>query len=530
MSGLQTTTSRQLGQTHLQLRKEVQSSARRGRLFASIHTGLLCMSAMIAGLFFLALKDALFVLSAEMRLVLLILLTTSSMAAFAVLAIRPWRDKTFTHQAGEHIDAAAHEDKQPVTVGLTLKDPTDDDSLAQVLLQRAELRASHVARSVRPAQAYPMQLLRGPGSWLGMAVGLWLLLGLILPSQAFSMFSRVVMPWLDAPPFTLTQMQPQWTPEPPTAGDDVVLSVVPEGRMPEEVDWIVLNDHGDEAERFPMVNDGQGGFSYVLRQVDAPIQFRLEAFGRHTRTYTITPTPRPPIARTEDEGEGDEGSVAEPDGTTQFDPDKAARRDLEAHRDWPGIKADLEKLLRELAKAQAEAESIAPSDVEAMQALADKLGDLSSQAKAIADKLAAMQGELPAEAAQLIDALGEALANMKSAALPAAPSSSEGTPINGEPTPAQWLDQAADAAKTDQNQIGKGLGPSDLPSESGTTSGNPEESPEIRDPSTTGTHRETSGSGDTGPLPDAVIRQIPPSYRDHVSAYFERLAQEKDNP
>lgn len=529
MSHVQTPTSRRMHDAREQLNDGVRWTAQRGRVLASLSIVLICTAALVGGLFVVAIKDAVFDLPNAARIALLLALLLGSLGACLVLGIRPWLNQCFNRAAGEQIDLAAHARQQPVTVGLSLNAQLDDDSLALTLLQRAESRAAEVATSIKPKQAYPLRRLRGPGIWLMLAMGLWLLLAIIVPSQVSAMFARVVMPWGDTPPFSLTQLDPQWTPNPPDAGDDVMLTVEPTGLMPASVDWVRLDDKGKEAERFAMTSDGQGGFSHLLKRVTSSIVFRLEAHGRQTRTFTITPTLSPPIA-IDPSDETDNDATNEPDGSTTFDPDKIARRDLEAHRDWPGIKADLEQLLRDLGAAQRLAESIDAADAKAIQALADKLAELTGAAEQIAGQVIAMQGELPAEASALLDALANALANMQSAALPAPPSTINSAPGSGEPTPSQWLDQAAQATKADQQQIGQGVGPSDLPSDSGSASGQPGAGPDFRDPASTGTYDETNISGDDGPLPNAAMQQIPVSYRPLVSKYFQRLSEEQPQP
>lgn len=523
MSTIPTTTSRHLGDTREQLRAGVRWTAQRGRLFASLSAALRCLAVIVLGLFAVALMDVLFVLPDGVRTLLLIAMLIGTGGACVVLAMRPWLNAQFNKGAGQQIDQAARLEHQPVTLGLSLNQPMDDDTLTLSLLERAESRAADVAKSIKPSRAYPLRLLMHPGSWLMQTLGLWLLLAIIVPSQVWAIASRVLMPWGDTPPFSLTQLEPQWTPRPPDAGDDVTLTVEPTGLMPESVDWVRLDNAGVEAERLAMVSDGQGGFSHVLRRVQSPIDFRLEAHGRPTRTYTITPTPRPPIDSAQDP---DDDTSNTSDGSVTYDPDKVAKRDLESHRDWPGIKAKLQKLLDELADSQASAQSIDPADAAALQGLADKLADLTAQAKALAGELAAMQGDLPAEASALLDQLRDALTNMQSASLPAPPGQTDSTPGSGEPTPSQWLKQAGDAAQADQQQIGQGLGPSDQPTDSGTSSGDPGDSPDPRDPGSTGTTTAQNPSGDDGPLPDSVMQQVPPSYRAFVSAYFEKLADE----
>lgn len=529
MSVMQTTTTRRDSLARQQLHKDVRSAAQRGRLLASFSVVLLCAAAFVGGLFVVAIKDALFNLPEAMRLALFAVLLLGVLAFCVVLGLRPWFRERYNRAAGEQIDYIADRTQQPVTVGLSLNEPMDDDTLALKLIERAEARAADVAKTVKPKQAYPLRRLRAPGSWLGLALGLWLLLVLILPSQAFAMFARVLMPWSGTPPFSLTQLDPTWTPEPPGAGDDVLVEVAPTGLMPDLVDWVLLDGEGEELERFAMVSDGQGGFSHLVKRVESPIDFRLEANGRYTRRYTITPTPRPLVE--EEQGEASAGNAVETsEGTTTFDPDKVARRDLDAHEDWPALKQQLRQFIDELADVQALAEKTDPLDAEAMRALAEKIKDLIARGDALAGELAEVQGELPADAAALLDELAAALSNMQSAALPAMPASGEPSPGSGEPTPAQWLQQAIEAAKQDQEQIGLGIGPSELPTESGIGSGNQGQSPDLVDPNTSGTYRETNTSGDEGPLPDAAMQQVPPSYRDFVAAYFDRLAEEQDKP
>lgn len=510
------------------MREDVHQAAQRGRLLASLSVILLCAAVFIGGLLILGLKDAIFNLPAIARVALLILLVIGSVGACLCLSIRPWFNERFNRAAGEKLDHTANAPQQPVTVGLSINEPMDDDSLAMALLQRAQLRAADVTQSIKPAQAYPLRRLLGPSAWLALGLGPWLVLAIVSPSQAFALFARAAMPWGgDTPPFSLTQLDPQWAPAPPDAGVDVTLTVTPTGLMPKSVDWVRIDEQGNETERFAMAEDGQGGFRHLLKRVESPIDFRLESHGRHTRTYTITPTPRPIATGTPD----DEENGADPaDGSTTFDPDKIARRDLDTHRDWPAIKAKLQTLLQDLAEAESSAGGIDPTDLDALQALADKFAELTDQAKQIAGELSAIQGDLPAEASALLSELQDALTNMQSAALPAPPSTTQDSPTDAQPTPSQWLRDAADATQADQQKIGKGVGPSDLPTNSSTASGQPGDGPDLRDPAAEGTYDATSLSGDTGPLPEAVMRQVPPSYRGHVSAYFERLAEEQDRP
>lgn len=502
----------------------------RGRLLGSIGSLLFALGVLLSGLFILAVIDAVYPLAAAPRFTVMLLFLLSAAALGGTLAFKPWLNERFKFAAGEQIDRAGGALDQPVTRGLSLREPMDDDSLALMLIQRAEQRAADVAQSVEPRRAYPLANLRRQGRWLLLALGLWVLLAIILPGQFFSIFTRVALPWNDAPPFSLTQLDPTWEPKPPDAGDDVRVSVLPEGLMPESVDLLRVDSDGSEAERFEMLADAAGTFHYTLRQVEQPITFKLEAHGRATRSYTIQPTPRPP-ADADDDPNTDQGDETNDGGSTTYDPDRVIARDITTHPDWPDLKAKLDSLMAKLAEVQANAASIDPIDAKALAELADQIAELSADAKALAGDLQAVRGELPPDAAAALAELQAALAGMQSATIPAPPGSSA-SPSAGTPTPADWLDQAAKAAAQDRLRIAKGVGPSDQPTPEGVSSGNPDGTgPTVRDPSTSGTYDETGTNGESGPLPAAVMQQVPPSYRPLITAYFDRLAEpEPDTP
>jgi hypothetical protein len=489
---------------------------------------------LLGGLFVVAIKDAIFVLPSSARLALLLLLVLGSVGVCAVLATRPWRNAQLRKAAGERIDRVAEARQQPVTVGLSLEAPMDDDSLALMLLQRAETRASRVAADVKPAQAYPSRRLTAPGGWLAFAMGLWLVLALLLPTHVLGLVSRVLMPWSSTPPFSLTTMEPQWQPTAPTVGDDVWLSVEPRGRMPEEVDWVRLDERGKEAERFAMQSDRSGGFTHRLSGIDGPVAFRLEAFGRPTQAFTITPLLRSDssgdLAEADTESSATRANAEAPDGTTRFDADQVGRRDLDASEDWQAIKADVRSLIYALDRLKAQAQSVDPADDEALGTIAAQSAELAEQAEQLAKQLAAVRDELSAEASALLDDLASALASMQTAAIAAPPESAAQASASGQTSSADWLGDVVEAAEADRQAIGQGLGPSERPTESGLASGAPGLTSTPRDPSTSGVAVETTAGGDSGPLPDAAMQRVPPSYRDLVSVYFERVANDASQP
>lgn len=500
---------------------------------------LLRLGASLLSLLFAAFViDALLPMPGLVRLVLLlavlgVLLGLAVAGAFRLLKMSAAGELN----AAQRIDRTAQVTDQPVTryqAGMVL--PADDE-LSNLLAARTAQRADLAARVVKVPSALPLRGLLLSLSLFVVSLVCWLVLAAAFPSQFGAVLGRLVLPLGDRPPFSLTQFVPTWEPAPPSIGDDVAVSVQPEGRSIDTVDMVLLDGQGDEAERFTMTASADGVFNHRLRAIDQPITFRLEANQRYTRPYTITPMPRPPA---EEEGPKEFGAADDPGGTVTFDEQAVARRDLLAHPDWPGLEARLAELIEQLSEAQRRALAIDPADLEAVQQLDGDLRALSEQADALSGELVALQGELPEGAAASLAALIDTLGQMRSESLAAAPSQGQGegfasgkgdadTPSQATDLTQQWLDEAGAAAGADSQALATGLGRSSIPTESGTTSGsqsNANAVPNFSDPSASGTADEFGIGGDRGPLPPAVMQTVPASYRTHIKAYLNHLAED----
>lgn len=544
MTSLNTPTTQAIEGTRGQLLERVGKVANRVRLLKSASVVVIALGGVVGGLFLVGLVDAVVPMGGVMRLLLLLGLLLIAGVMMLRFAIRAWSQGRHKLAAAQQIDEAVHAPGQPVLQGVTLPEPSSDDALSIALRHRAEQRAAELAQSIKPRRAYPFSHLHHPGGWIVLGLLAWLILWIVFPWQFGNVLSRVLTPWVDSPAFSMTRMQPIWAPVSPGTGDDVSITVMPAGKLPNDVTLLRIGDDGQVAERFEMSSYGHGGFTHIIRKVDEPYTFKLETNGRSTRAFTIEPTDDPPAQQDPPEdpdqteatppgASGADGGSESEGGSTTFDPEAVAQRDLAAHPDWPGLQSALQKLIADLTAAQARAQSIDPNDLAAMQQLDADLAGLAALAEALSEQVGQMQSGLSPQAAGLLDQLKDALSKMQCQALGACPGgSSEGSdspPNPDAPTPEQWLDQAGEAAGADSKSVANGLGRSDSPTEIGTTSGSSDgDAPTFTDPRTGGGYDEASVSGETGPLPPAVMRQVPPSYRAHIAAYFNRLTEESE--
>lgn len=508
----------------------------RGRLIERARVLVTLFAVLLAGLLLLVLADAVFVLPAWFRaLVLLMLLAAVVTGGCYQLGLR-CRDESFRRElvSGERMDRLTDAIDQPVVRGLTLMAGGVDDELAIALRERAQLQAASRAEAIPSKRVYPAGDLWRPVVAALLVAATWSIGAAVFPSQLFNMVQRVWLPWTSAPPFSLTQLDPSWTPDPPAVGDDVRVEVTPTGRRPDAI-TVVLLDSSDEAiDRIKMRRLEEYQYAVTLRRIDGPVRFVLEVSDRPTRVYEITPR----AEKVDPERQVDPRDLQtapQPDtagGSTQFDEDLLATRLRDAHEDWPEIRDAVTALAQALGDAQTQAQAIAPGDLQAAQTLRDKISQLSQQASDLADQLKALQAELPPDAAATLDALIDALSQMQIASAAATPLTEAPDPASGQQpppgaqSPTAFAQNAADAARRDLSAISQGLGESETPSASGSLGGTePGVAAPVIDPTAVGSYDEQGRSTDTGPLPDAIMQQVPPSYRDYVRAYFEQLNQ-----
>lgn len=508
-----------------QLLAAVTRSALRGRMLASSASLLLMIALVLAVMLGVLVLDAFFVLGEAVRLAAWLLIVAATLSIGSALTRKPWRNPNHALAAAQRIELAAHAAGQPVVCGLSLADAAGGDRLATALRQRAEERAAALATRIPPAEAYPIARYRRPVIALIAIILAWVVLAACVPAQFGALLTRIAAPWIDAPPFALTTLRPTWTPDPVISGSDVLIDVEPRGRQPDRVDFIRLNKDGDEAERFRMQADPSSktmAYTHALTRVTEPITFKLEAFGRPTRAYTLSPMQlAAPQADTAD--------AAEPDRTDSPGPGDQpnTHRDLTSAQ-WQEIRQRIEALIAALGEAEARANAIEPSDPQSVADMADLIAALSADAAELAEQVAGLRDALAPDAAASLAELQAALSRMRSGQLPA-PATDPAQPSTGTGTPpGEWLGQAGRAARDDQRQIARGLGQADVPSDSGQATGTPDENaPTFNDPQASGRYDEQGVIGDDGPLPPAVMRRVPPRYRPFVNAYFNQIEKNK---
>lgn len=525
--------------TALRLRSKVARVASRGQWLATAGALLLVVAGLLAALFVVAAIDAVTPMGVPTRVTLLLFVLALSAGFGLTRIVRCWGDKRVHLAAAQQIERAGQSQDQPVVRGLSMIEAAQGDLLADALRQRARQRADRVAAAVPASRAYPLANLRMPALASAFAIAIWAAFAIAFPAQFVGQIARAAMPWSDTPPFSLTQLDPTWDPEAPLVGQDVTVAVTPSGKQPGTVDLLLVNEQGNEIERFTMRADNEGAFHRILRRVDQPVRFKLEAFGRPTRTHTITPVPTPADATRDRSSEAtdtsDTGDAQQPDGgSTSFDADAIAERDLRNHPDWPAMQERLDALLEKTKALQAETDAVDPSDLEALKQINSKVTELTALADALAKNLSTVQGDLPSQADARLEQITASLSDMQSAAVGRLPSNS-GTPsesegASGAPTPTQWAEQIKNALEADYQRIARATGFSDQPTTRGLASGTAgDDAPTIIDPAAAGTHTQQGTTGDTGPLPDAVMQQVPPSYRPLVNAYFSKLADQANS-
>ena len=379
------------------------------------------------------------------------------------------------HAAGL-IDQQAGDHTQPVTTALSLSPSGPEDPLSTVLRQRATQAASATAASCPPHAAVPMRGLSRPVGGLCLSLAVWLALGLVFPGLATVGLKRYAQPGAGHPPYSPTRFEVGWTPDAPEIGHGHHRPRRRGRGRP------AARDGGAAGGRRPAgaaARDAArrvGRVRVELHALREPVEFHLEAHGRPTRRYRVTPQPRQQAAAST-------GTVS-PDISVDLSPDTV---DLQDHPestapipDIPAFFARLAGLAGRLAATRRtgrRAESRTgpdTGDAEALAAALQKLQHEAAQLSEAADRLAGQN--LGVRAA--LHPAGEALGTMQIDNLapppPVPPGHSD--PAQGEGTddrPAgqagRWARQLADAARHDAASLAAGLGGSLAAMEAGQT-------------------------------------------------------------
>lgn len=427
--------------------------------------------------------------------------------------------------AGAMIDHHEASGRMDVLVGLDLaRSAQADDPLSVLLTGRAIEQSCAAAEAKTPREILPARLLGRPMSrlWLA-AVGL-LVMALLFPGIVPSGVHRLIQPTAPLPAYNLTRLEVSWSPAAPAYGADISLIVNTQGLKPAGVDILLLDRKGGIADQFALMPRDDDRFAGVLRNVREPIRFVLVVNGRRSAVYTITPQAEEDPEAPPSEEQPPEADI--PDGQTVRGPESQPSPESEAFTDnLAGLLEQLASLVEQIEQAQA-------GDAQELAAVRDAIKELLESAD-----LGAAQAEALTEAGvseALADALSELEQKLSAMGLGGVPAPPGGASPSdpADPQAAQsWLDQAAQAAREDEQALAEGLGALESASESGTSNlgGGPSDlSP--RDPSATGRFEGDLNRIDSGNLPQAMLRQVPARYRDHIAAYFRQLAQDPASP
>lgn len=144
-------------------------------------------------------------------------------------------------------------------------------------------------------------------SW-GAALGALLAVGAvwIASPRLFAMgVPRIMDPFGDHPAFTLTDFEIGWSPERVLAGDDVTVRVALSGRLPSMLDLVIVDGQGAPIDRAAMTAQPAGEsaspseYTAIVRDVRAPVRFRVEGDTGSSKRRVITPEMRPRIEAVE---------------------------------------------------------------------------------------------------------------------------------------------------------------------------------------------------------------------------------------
>ncbi|MFI4860459.1 MAG: hypothetical protein ACIAXF_07245 [Phycisphaerales bacterium JB063] len=419
---------------------------------------------------------------------------------------------------------------QPVVTALALEEPSSaEDALTQALRDRADAQGRAAAQHAEPRRAAPLSMLGRPAGWLGYALLGWLLLVLMMPTMPGRGLMRLFMPGLDVAPYSPASFEVAWEPAPPTVGDTVTVQATVTGRSPDQVELVVLDDDLNPIGR-RLMTPTEAGYELVFTDLREPVTFHLEAFGRRTRRYTITPDPLPPAERETGTGFGEEGASNE----APREVGGTLRQDDEAQATGDPADAALGHQMGQLAGLVNELSALAERLLEegdgsgaSLQAMSEAIDGLREDAEALAQQLAQAADRGDAGAGEALTDLAEALGSLEIAGL-GPPGAAGESGAEGESTARQWREEAAQAARNDAARLAQGLGEAQADIASGlATRAGSDPPPDFRDPAASGGYDETARSGEEGVLPDALMRQVPPSYRARTADYFRRLAQDR---
>lgn len=219
----------------------------------------------------------------------------------------------------------------PLTNALFLAPIADQvqDDFSHRLAQRSIERGRQAIEKVDVDAVLDRESLARELGWLWAVIVAWLVVLLIHPALAATGLSRIVNPFGQQDPVSLTQIDVRVNPDPTYVGEDATVTAEVTGRLPDRVEMVELDEQGRELRRWPMQQvrqDAQAGanglrgsasFERHLRELREPMTFRVEAGNVRSQPITIAPVPRPAGEATRDESRENESAGSKPGGAEE---------------------------------------------------------------------------------------------------------------------------------------------------------------------------------------------------------------------
>ncbi|MEX2213137.1 MAG: hypothetical protein WD768_03350 [Phycisphaeraceae bacterium] len=479
------------------------------------------VSILTAMLLVIVLLDAWIPMTAWLRLALGV-----ALLLFIVLAFRPregWSMLRWTRLARSIEERAAIAGNR-LTNAVCLADfaSSSHSALAVTLAQRSVSRGEEALAKADRARLVSHAMLRSRFLWLLPLLAAWVLLFTFIPRLPLGGLARVILPWGDYPPFSLTQFAVTVTPEVEVLyGSDATVRVTLTGKLPASAELVELDEAGDPVRRLPMREVMRDADRLVMERrlqgLAKATTFHIEApTGRSKRTSIAVGAPPATVPRVNEPVE-DAGSSASPQ--------------REAAAKASALAQMSERIRERAAELKARLQGLPPGEPvpdwlrKQLEELQQDLERFTGRSQSLEDLLKNLMqskdGSL-SEDATLTKALGELADKLKQLNLP----NVKGTPVSSNLQASQQAGAMEEAAAKDLDSLRGGV--SQLADLLGgiTKQGGNLVPTVLASPDPRGSYDAESQGGTQVDTSDARLRHVPMQYRELVARYFQRVAKD----
>lgn len=448
---------------------------------------------------------------------------------------------------------------------------TSPSSLTHQLQQRSLTHATHIASQADIAGSVDRRIFLFHRTRFAVILVVWLLVALLMPRLVMTGVQRLVNPWGNCPPFSLTRFHISLPDGAIMQGSDVTVDITLTGQLPTTLDWVALKPSDEptyftpwrrrfvESQRWRLEPLSQGSYRHRLRELDQDLTFELQTDTGQSQRVTLRVEPRPVVASqpAPDETESPSPPVqTQPPATqssspqnqsvTSDNPDiQAAAAAMGALGVEAGKLALAAEQLKQQLQSQTPAIALTPEQQQSVNAIAsqleafkrmtrDRQSELKNQHAAAADQTGDTN-TAAGDQSQLLQ-MAQTLASLLTPKQPSLASADSATTTMTD-TMAQAMSALVRAAVSDQQKLsqptqasGNTAGASQNPS--GETAAGHQAQP--ADPSgdtqqlRQGAYHQTGDhSANTTVQTQARSRGVPEMYRGQVERYFDRLNEDQ---